>query len=76
MIARGALDGEVAQPEAQARAQVLAGALERDEVVQGDHLRAARAQQRAVDPGRVEDVDAARAVRLDDLAAARARPHR
>ena len=32
-------------------------------------IAAARPQERPVDPGRVEDVDATRAVRLDDLAA-------
>ena len=53
-------------------AQVLAAALERDDVVQRDDLRARRAQQRAVDPRRVEDVDAPRAVRLDDLVLGRA----
>jgi hypothetical protein len=65
----GAPHGEVAQPEAHAGAQVLRTALERDEVVQGDHLGDRRAHERAVDPGRVEDVGVARAVRLDELVA-------
>src|SRR5207302_9533068 len=34
-----------------------------------DHHRYRRAQQRALDPGRVEDVTAPRVLRLDDLAA-------
>ena len=69
--ARRALDGEVAQPEAHAGAQVLAAALERDEVVERHDLRAragAAARRRS---RRVEDVDAPRAVGLDDLVARR-----
>ena len=69
--ALGALDREVAHAKADPAAQVLAAALERHDVVQRHDLRARRAQQRAVDPRRVEDVDAPRAVRLDELVAGR-----
>jgi hypothetical protein len=65
------LDGHVAQLEAHAGAQVLAAALERDEVVERDDLRAGAAHAHPVDPRRVEDVGAARPVALDDLVAVR-----
>ena len=68
--ARRALDGQVAHAEAQAGAQVFARSFERDQVVQRDHHRAARAQQRAVDPGGVEHVDAPGPVGVDQLTAA------
>jgi len=64
------LHRQVAHAEAQARAQVLAGALHRDQVVQRDHHGDARAQQRPVDPGGVVEVDAPGPVRVHDLAAA------
>ncbi len=73
------LHREVAQAQAQARAQVLAAALQRREIVDRDDHRAGAVQHRAVDPGRVEHVRAARArerrraVRLDHLVARRGR---
>ena len=66
--ARGSLHRQVAQPEAQPRAQVFAPALERHEVVQRHHHRHRAAEHRAVDPGGVEDLAVARLVGLDDLA--------
>ncbi len=69
--ARCALDGVVAQAKARAGAQVLRPALERHEVVQRDHLRAARVQRRAVDPGRVVEVGVAGPVALDELVSVR-----
>jgi hypothetical protein len=68
-----AADREVAQPEAQAGAQVLVGALERDEVVEGDDGRARPDQPGAVDPRRVEDGAPAGAVGVDQLRVRRQR---
>ena len=65
--AGGPLDREVAELEPQPRAQILAVALERDEVVQGHDHRHRAAQQCAVDPGGVVHLAAAGLVGLDDL---------
>ncbi len=65
--AHRALHGELAQAQAHPRAQVLACALERREVVQGDDHRAGTAQDRALHPRRVKDLGAPRPVGLDDL---------
>ena len=66
----GALEGEIAKLEAQHRAEVLATALERCQVVQSHDLRDRAAEQGAVEPRRVVHLAPSRLVGLDELAVA------
>ena len=66
--ARCALDREVAQLEAEHRAEVLAVVLERCQVVQRHDHRDRAPKQGAVEPRGVEHLAAARLVGLDELA--------